>query len=309
MKVSVIISTLNQPYYIKTAVASILRNNYQNFEVLIIDQSTDDLTKSIAQSYLKQDNRIRYFHVSTKGKSRGLNYGIRMSEGKIVAITDSDCQVSEDWIEKIIFVFNRFPDVDIVYGTVIPEIDHEKKWFVPGNILEDRVFSGPRSKIFALTMGANMAIRKRVFENIGYFDELLGAGGVFCGGEEVDFSYRALKKGYKVAHSSKVTLTHYGRRNIDEFQRLIMMYRVADAVVFSKHIRCYDLNAGYVLIGLYLTNIRRISKNTDFDNKWLTQRIIYKFYMFCVLTLCFLKGIILSMRYPVDKKKLIFRFK
>lgn len=306
MKVSVIICTYNQANYIRTAISSVLSSTYGNFEILIIDQSTNELTKEIGQSYARQDERVRYFHMSAKAKCRGLNYGIKMSEGEIIAITDSDCQVFSDWLEKIIFVFNHYPDVDIVYGSLIPEINSEKKWFVPGVRLGDRIFSGSRSKIFENGMGANMSIRKRLFEKIGYFDELFGPGSFFSGGDEWDFSYRALKRGFKVAHASSVKVKHLGKRDILQWKKLLKGYRVADAAVFFKHIRCFDLNAVYVLMGLYFLNIHHIIKSSFFNNLAFLQRIIHKFYMFFILTFCFLKGMIASVKYPIDKKNLIF---
>jgi len=308
MKVSVIICTRNQADYLKTAISSVLSNTYQNFELLLIDQSTNELTKEAVQLYAEQDSRVRYFHMSIRGKCLGLNYGIKISQGEIVAITDSDCLVAQDWLEKIIFVFNRYPDIDIVYGSLIPDIDSKKKWFVPGVILRDRIFSGPRSKIFENGMGANMAIRRRLFEKIGYFDEFLGPGSFFCGGDEWDFSYRALKNGSKVAHSSSIKVKHFGRRDSSQWGELLKGYRIADAAVFFKHIRCFDLDAAYVLIGSYIIYIHRVVKikTADLDNRGLIQRIVYKIYLFFLLSFCFLKGIVLSMKFPVDRRRQIF---
>ena len=306
MKVSVIIGTRNQADCLNTAIASVLSNTYQNFEILIIDESPDNLTEKIAQLYVAQDQRVKYFHILTKGRTKGLNYGIKISQGEIIAITDSDCQVAPDWLEKIIFVFNRYPDVDMVYGSLIPEIDSQNRWFVPGVMLKDRIFSGPRSKIFENGMGGNMAMRKRLFARIGYFDQFLGPGTLFCGGDDWDFSYRVLKNGFKVAHSSMVKVRHLGRRDILQWKKLLKEYRVSDAAVFFKHIRCFDLNAVYVLIGMYLIYIHRIIKSTSLNNRGLIQGIIYKFYVFFLLTFSFLKGIVLSMKFPVDRRRQIF---
>ena len=123
MKVTVLVCTRNRPEMIEPCIVSILKNAYPDFELLIIDQSTDRKTEQIVKQYMPKDKRLRYTHMEGKGKTRALNLGIRNSSGDIVATTDDDCTVSREWIEKIVESFKNNPDVGIVYGKVINKPD------------------------------------------------------------------------------------------------------------------------------------------------------------------------------------------
>ncbi|MCM8827305.1 MAG: glycosyltransferase, partial [Candidatus Omnitrophica bacterium] len=100
MKISVLLATYNQDNYIKGAIESILQNSYEDFELLVLDQSRNDFTKEVIQIYLKQSSKVKYIKLPFKGKSKALNYGVNISQGDIIAITDSDCIVDKDWLEK-----------------------------------------------------------------------------------------------------------------------------------------------------------------------------------------------------------------
>ena len=101
MKISVIVATRSQPQYTNDAILSILNSTYRDFELLIVDQSTNNETEEIAKMRMLSDKRIRYFHIASKGLSKARNYGIKHSTAKIIVFTDSDCQAFNDWLEKI----------------------------------------------------------------------------------------------------------------------------------------------------------------------------------------------------------------
>ena len=68
--VTVLIPTYNRPEYLKIALESVLAQNYWNLEIIISDNSTNDLSEQMLQPYLASDSRIKYF--SNKGKGFGL---------------------------------------------------------------------------------------------------------------------------------------------------------------------------------------------------------------------------------------------
>jgi len=76
MKVSVVINTYNRPKLLKSAVESVLANNYPDFNLIIVDQSNNNETKNLVNEYARYGNRIKYLW-SEKGKSGALNLVIK----------------------------------------------------------------------------------------------------------------------------------------------------------------------------------------------------------------------------------------
>lgn len=93
--ISVIIPLYNIAPYLRKCLDSILNQTYQNFEVLMIDDGSTDLTKEICQEYVALDERFSYIYQENKGVSIARNVGIQHSSGKYITFIDGD-----DWIEK-----------------------------------------------------------------------------------------------------------------------------------------------------------------------------------------------------------------
>src|SRR5687768_11128779 len=73
--VSVVVCTRNRGESIVSTLETLLANDYANFEVVVVDQSTDDLTEQVMPRFLK-DKRLRYFRSTTKGLGRARNIGM-----------------------------------------------------------------------------------------------------------------------------------------------------------------------------------------------------------------------------------------
>src|SRR5262249_10602681 len=114
--VSAVICTRNRPDKIGHAVESILTNIYPNFDLTVIDQSTNDETESIVRRIGEREGRIRYQRMNKSGLSRAYNLAIASTTGQYVAFTDDDCIVPTDWIEKIVKAFEDQRDGELMYG-------------------------------------------------------------------------------------------------------------------------------------------------------------------------------------------------
>ena len=90
--VTVVVSTRNRSEYILKTVQSVLLNDYPNFDVLVMDQSENDLTEAILRPLLG-DPRFRYLRTPTKGLSVGRNLAISATQSQFIALTDDDCEV------------------------------------------------------------------------------------------------------------------------------------------------------------------------------------------------------------------------
>lgn len=99
--VSIVTPSYNAEKYIEETIDSILNQTYQNWELLIVDDISNDNTLEIISKYVEQDSRIHCYVLEEKGgASLARNRAIRESKGKYIAFLDSDDVWKEDKLEK-----------------------------------------------------------------------------------------------------------------------------------------------------------------------------------------------------------------
>lgn len=239
--VSAIICTRNRPDKIGNAVNSVLLNTYPNFDLMVIDQSTNDDTESIMREIGERDGRVSYQRMKISGLSRARNLAIASTAGQYIASTDDDCLVPSDWISKIVTAFEEERDGQLMYGQVFaayPENDGEA--LTPALRIEkaERIDRVTGFRVYG--MGANFATRRSLFERVGMFDEALGAGGRLKASEDFDLAYRAYRRDAVILLRPEVTVRHDGRREREEWPALLRAYGFGDGAFYSKHVRCRD---------------------------------------------------------------------
>ena len=98
-KISVIIPVYNTEKYLKRCLDSIIRQNFQDIEIIIVNDSSTDNSLEIIKEYLKQDDRIILINKEkNEGLSAARNSGIKIAKGEYILHIDSD-----DWIEQNYF--------------------------------------------------------------------------------------------------------------------------------------------------------------------------------------------------------------
>lgn len=118
-RVSVILPAYNAERFIGEAIDSILAQTYRDFELIIINDGSTDLTPDIIRQYAKKDKRIRFFN---NRKNRGLiyvlNMGLRKVRGEYIARMDADDVSMPTRFEKQVAYLDANPDVGVL-GTLI----------------------------------------------------------------------------------------------------------------------------------------------------------------------------------------------
>ena len=243
--VDVVMCTRNRDASIGAAVASVMANDHPSFRLTIIDQSTTDATERVIAPMSAADPRIIYRHSDQAGLSRAYNTGIRATTAEVLAFTDDDCVVPNDWITKIVAAFRAEPDGDLLYGQVIPyESDDQALTPLLTISKPEKLSLSTGFRIFG--MGANYAARRRLFTKIGYFDEVLGGGGALRSSQDFDLEYRAYKGGAVILLRPEVTLRHDGRREAEDWPTLLLNYGTGDGAFYMKHVRCRDPKAAWL---------------------------------------------------------------
>lgn len=219
------------------AVRSILAGGGPLSELVVIDQSRDDRT-SAALAPLLGDPRLTLLRSGTVGLARARNEAIAACRSELVAMTDDDCVAIPGWLAAIADVFASEDRVGLVFGSVL-SADHDPRLgFVPAyEVRQRRLERGRDARPRIDGIGACMAIRRRTWEEIGGFDELLGAGARFQAADEGDFALRALAAGWYVAETPDGAVVHHGFRAWAEAEVLVRGYARGTGAMMAKHVR------------------------------------------------------------------------
>lgn len=170
--VSVLIPTFNRASLVERAIKSVLKQTYDHFELLIIDDHSTDNTESVIRSF--DDDRIKYLDNERKKGAQGArNTGILASQGSYIALLDSDDEWLPAKLKKQMKILTDKRDVDLVYtGQVSIYQDGSKQKF----------YRKPRENYFKELLKVNcigpastVVAKKICFLQIGLFDESLPA--------------------------------------------------------------------------------------------------------------------------------------
>ena len=113
MKISVIVPVYNAENYLSRCVQSILSQNYKDFELLLVDDGSSDMSGSICDGFARLDARVKVWHQRNKGVSAARNQGMRMASGEWVTFVDADDMVDTDYLQN--FVVDDLREDDIVF--------------------------------------------------------------------------------------------------------------------------------------------------------------------------------------------------
>lgn len=175
--VSVLICVRNVEKYIGNCLRSILDQTFRDFEIIIIDDNSNDKTKNIIETF--KDNRVRYFqNEKWLGIAKSRNRSLKYAKGDYLFFTDGDCVVSQDWIEQGLGFLK-----DLACAGVEGRICYGSKEYKP--TFSDHTYGRGRGK-FAT---GNIAYRRSVVECVGGFDER------YSYFEDRDLGFRILKSG------------------------------------------------------------------------------------------------------------------
>lgn len=100
--VSVIVPVFNREKTIERCLDSILAQSYENLELILIDDGSQDRTGPICDLYEKKDSRVIVFHNENHGVSYSRNYGIRHAHGDYLIFVDSDDYINQSYLECLV---------------------------------------------------------------------------------------------------------------------------------------------------------------------------------------------------------------
>ena len=192
--VSIVMPAYNAAAYIADAIKSVLAQDYENFELIIINDGSTDNTEEIIRCF--KDARLNYIRQSNQGAAAAHNVGIIQSKGEYIIRLDCDDMITPDFISRHIKYFEEHPEADLVYCDDYL-IDEQAN---PIRIIENPEYSERNILIRDLFRNGfpvipfRTCIRKKVFDKIGLFDKELLVG------EDYDMMRRFIMHGLEARH-------------------------------------------------------------------------------------------------------------
>lgn len=224
MKVGFIATVLNEEKTIIAFLDSLILQSKKPDEIVIVDGGSTDKTVSLIKKHkINKILKVKLF--KRKGNiSKGRNIAVKNCSSDIITISDAGCILEKDWLERIIKPFkNKEADVVAGYYKGLPKNNFQKSLVPYVLVMLDKV-----NKDF-LPASRSMAIRKKVFEELGGFSEDLDQA------EDYDLAKRLKKRGVKIVFERKAKVSWIPRDNI--FSAFKMFYKYAYGDIKAGNIR------------------------------------------------------------------------
>ena len=235
--VSLVICTRNRASKLGACLAAVERlvPPGPDWEVIVVDNGSTDGTVDVLERFAKRSGLPAIVVQEPRaGLGRARNAGLARAQGDIIAFTDDDCYVHEDWLRQIAAVFAR-EDIGYLGGRILLFDPTDAP--VTVRTAEAAIRIPPKSFVLpGVILGANMAVRRDAALAIGGFDPMLGAGTRFPI-EDVDFVGRASWAGWAGGYYPEpVVYHHHARKPGIDVLRVQRGYAYGRGAYFAKFI-------------------------------------------------------------------------
>ncbi len=285
--VSVIICTRNRSVHLQNCLDGFKNQQCHPGEIIVVDNApSDENTRIIVDQY----PGVIYFKEPRPGLDIARNSGARLAKNSIVAYVDDDVLIHPLWTYRTWESF-ILKDVTATTGLVIAasleteaQQIFEKFWsfnrgyedkIYDSNFFNKHLKEGP--PVWEIGAGANMAFRKSLFQEVGYFDQRLDAGAAGCSGDS-ELWFRILAHGGTIMYSPTAVVYHEHRKELQQLHKQLFSYMrgfSAAALIQQEHFP----QAGYKkrlfrsLPKNYLNTIINAFPRYSFQNKTLFSEI------------------------------------
>lgn len=215
-KVSMIVSNLNgmQLNLIIDCIKSLMKPNYQNWELIVVDNASTDQSVKYLKKKFKDSKNCFVIENPINMYSQGLNLGAKKASGKYLAYFNNDVAITPGYLENLVKEFERDPKLAIAQGKLLnyknkKNIDSAGETMdIYGNPITIGMGEKDKGQFDATedilsASGSACMIRKDIFNKIGGYDPRYGIGY-----EDMDLALRARRLGYKVKRFPKSQVYH-----------------------------------------------------------------------------------------------------
>jgi O-antigen biosynthesis protein len=237
---SVIVCTRNRPGFAEGVIASMLGGVKVPAEIVVIDQS-DIPDPGLAANLNAQGCAVVHRPSRTRGLSAARNEGVAVARNELLVFVDDDMIAPPTWFLALVSTLLERGRRTVVTGQVRPGEPEVPGGFAPSLI------TAAQPIVYAGRVGDdilypnNMALFRSAVDEVGAFDERLGAGTKrFPGAEDNDFCYRLLEAGYEIIYEPRALLYHRAWRSPTNYVRHRWQYGRGQGGFHGKHVGLRD---------------------------------------------------------------------
>ena len=231
MRYSLIIPVYNRPDEVDELLESLTRQHFQDFEVLVVEDGSSVPCESVVDRYATSLD-IHYLKKANSGPGQTRNFGAERSWGEYLLILDSDCVLPPNYLDAIEAELQKEP-ADAFGG---PDRAHESftrvqkainyamtSFFTTGGIR-----GGKKKMDKFYPRSFNMGIRREVYQDLGGFSKMRF-------GEDIDFSIRIFKAGYRCRLFPDAWVWHKRRTDWRKFFKQVYNSGIARINLYKKY--------------------------------------------------------------------------
>jgi glycosyltransferase involved in cell wall biosynthesis len=161
-KVSVLMTVFNTDFsYTKRAIDSVLNQDFQDFELIIIDDGSKGNDRELLMDYVeKNEDKISYIRHNNRGQSESINRGVLYSLGEYITMIDSDDEYKYNHLSSCLMEIN---DLDLICSTSETIVDNDNDYYVPDKNDLSKLIHLDEATLFGTLFG-----RKKVFTSIEF---------------------------------------------------------------------------------------------------------------------------------------------
>jgi glycosyltransferase involved in cell wall biosynthesis len=198
--ISAVIATYRRRDELVRLFNSILNNNVNEFEAIVVDQNQDGLIDDVIEQYQSRIN-IQHLKMTEANQSKARNYGASKAKYPIICFPDDDCWFEDDSLAKV----QAFFDQDASTGLLVIN-------WKQNPVVHTGSFSLTKEKIFSFKAVGYVTyvlfFNEGVFRKLGGFMETIGIGQYIGGGEDSELTFRAAHQNLKIFYRADIIVNH-----------------------------------------------------------------------------------------------------
>jgi GT2 family glycosyltransferase len=268
--IAVVVPTMGRPDHVERCVRSVLAGTVAPTEVIVVDQSADDATRRRLEPL---GERVRWVHQARPSTSAARNRGVELAATEYVGLLEDDGEVEPGWLAAALRSLEELGRPDALFGAILAPAPTDRQ------DLEVSTFAVARPTVWErgthparVGYGGHIVVRRSTFFAEGGFDPRLGPGSPFRGAEDMDFNYRLLHAGRRLASTPALRMVHHQWRERSELPRLMYGYNLGQAAFCAKHLRRRDAGVLGVLGGQARDDVRMLASAVR-RRSWLRARV------------------------------------
>lgn len=235
-KVSVIMPVLNEKFYIKNCLESLLTQDYpkEYLEIILVDGNSTDGTTEILNEYAEKYDFIKVIENPKKTVQFALNLGIKNSTGTYIVRMDAHADYEKDYISKCVEYLIK-TGADNVGGPTVAKGKFETQKIIAAAYKSPFALGGSKHydenfEGYADTVAWG-AFKKQTLVDIGMYDERLPRS------EDEDLNLRIVKNGGKIYITPEIKSVYYPKNSFEDLFKQYYNYGLWKVAVMKKHKR------------------------------------------------------------------------